>query len=223
MPAPQRPGFGRLISLDVRDRNYPMKALTRRITLPESRLWSSRKAFVLDQGSEPACVGFAWTAFLQAAPWMHSLGNDFALELYHQAQENDEWAGTNYEGSSTRGGAKALAARGLITGAYVWAANEADVWRFVLGVGPVVTGTTWLTGMFNPDSKGYLRLTGGEEGGHDWCIIGADAKRQAYRMVNSWSSNWGQSGRAWIRREDYRALLEDLGGDCASAVEVQAA
>lgn len=220
MPAPQRPGFGRLISLDKRDLNYPMRALTRRLVLPESRLWSSRKAFVLDQGQTPHCVGFAWAGFLEAAPFMHQLTNADGDRFYHLAQENDEWPGTNYDGSSTRGGAKALQSLGLIEGAYVWASTEEDVWRFVLGRGPVVTGTVVLTGFMRPDSKGYVNLTGGEEGGHDWLIIGANVKRQAYRMQNSWGTEWGQNGRAWVRREDYKVMLENMAGDAASAIEV---
>jgi hypothetical protein len=223
MPAPQRPGFGRLISLDKRDLKYPMRALTRRIELPTSRLWSSKRAYVLDQGETPHCVGFAWAGFLEAAPFMHQLQNADGDRFYALAQELDEWPGSDYDGTSTRGGAKALQSLGLITGEYVWAQSEEDVWRFVLGRGPVVTGTTWLTDMFTPDAKGYIHATGGEEGGHDWLIIGASLKRNAYRMQNSWGTSWGENGRAWIKREDYKTLLETLGGDCASAVEVKAA
>lgn len=220
MPTPVRPGFGRLIAPDKRDALHPMRKLTRRLELPASKMWTSRQAYVLDQGQTPHCVGFAWAGFLQAAPFCHQLTNADGDRFYGLAQQNDEWPGTDYDGSSTRGGAKALRALGLITGEYVWAQTEEDVWKFVLGRGPVVTGTTWLTGMFDPDSKGYLNLTGGEEGGHDWCIIGASATRQAYRMQNSWGLSWGQNGRAWVRRADYKQLLETLGGDCCSAVEV---
>jgi len=223
MPTPVRPGFGRLIAPDARDRKYPMRALTRRLVLPSSKMWTSRQQYVLDQGQTPHCVGFAWAAFLEASPFCHQLTNADGDRFYALAQANDEWAGTDYDGSSTRGGAKGLVSAGLITGEYVWAQSEEDVWRFVLGRGPVVTATTWLTGMFEPDSKGYLNLTGGEEGGHDWCIIGASASRQAYRMQNSWGLSWGQNGRAWVRREDYKTLLEKLGGDCCSAVEVRPA
>lgn len=220
MPAPVRPGFGRLIAPDARDKQYPMRRLVRRIALPASRMWTSRKAFVLDQGQTPHCVGFSWAGFLEAAPWMHQLSAGDADRFYHLAQENDEWDGTNYEGSSVRGGAKALTILGLITGEYVWAQKEADVWDFVRGRGPVTAGTTWLTGMFDPDARGYLNLTGGEEGGHAWLILGASAKRQAYRMVNSWGEGWGDKGRAWVRREDFRVLLEELGGEACSAIEV---
>ena len=221
MPAPARPGFGRLMAPDKRDLLHPMKKLTRRLVLPTSRLWSSKRTYVLDQGQTPHCVGFAWAGFLEAAPFMHQLANADGDRFYALAQTLDEWPEPPaYEGTSTRGGAKALQSLGLITGEYVWAQTEDDVWKFVLGRGPVVTGTTWLTGMFDPDSKGYLNLTGGEEGGHDWCIVGASATRQAYRMVQSWGSSWGYNGRAWVRREDYKQLLEKMGGDCCSAIEV---
>lgn len=220
MPAPVRPGFGRLLALDQRDALHPMRKLTRRLELPASRLWSATRTYVLDQGDTPHCVGFAWAGFLEAAPFAHALTADDGHRFYALAQQHDEWPGTDYDGTSTRGGAKALASLGLIAGEYVWAQSEEDVWRFVLGRGPVVTGSVWLTGMFTPDAKGYLKLTGGEEGGHDWLILGASATRKAYRMQNSWGAGWGDNGRAWIKREDYRALLETLGGDACSAVEV---
>jgi hypothetical protein len=223
MPAPVRPGFGRLIAPDQRDKQYPMRKLLRRIELPKSRMWQSRRGFVLDQGNVGACVGFSWAGFLEAAPWMHQMTNEDGLRFYHLAQDNDEWAGNAYEGSSVRGGAKALQILGLIEGTYVWAQKEQDVWDFVRGRSPVVAGTTWLTGMFAPDAKGYLNLTGGEEGGHAWLILGANDKRQAYRMQNSWGIGWGEQGRAWIRREDFKVLLEELGGEACSAVEVKAA
>lgn len=220
MPAPVRPGFGRLIAPDARDKSYPMRALTQRLELPASRLWASRRAFVLDQGQTSACVGFSWAGFLSAAPWMHAVSHEDASAFYHLAQTMDEWPGEGYDGSSVRGGAKALTLLGRITGEYVWAATEEDVWRFVLGRGPVVAGTAWLTGMMAPNATGYLNLTGGEEGGHAWLILGANAKRSAYRIQNSWGTDWGQDGRAWIRREDFKVLLEQLGGECCSAIEV---
>ena len=220
MPAPQRPGFGRLIAPDSRDKQYPMRRLTRRLELPSSRMWSSKRSYVLDQGQTSACVGFSWAGFLAAAPHMHAVSEGTALIFYGEAQKVDEWPGEDYEGSSVRGGAKALAALGWITGEYVWAAKEADVWDFVRGRGPVVAGTSWLTGFMTPDAKGYLNLTGGEEGGHAWLILGANARRQAYRMQNSWGVGWGEQGRAWVRREDFKVLLEQTGGEACSATEI---
>jgi Papain family cysteine protease len=223
MPPPVRPGFGRLIAPDARDLAHPMRALTKRLALPESRLWQSFRGYVLDQGQTPHCVGFAWAGFLEAAPFMHQLANVDGDRFYTLAQTLDEWPGADYDGTSTRGGAKALQSLGLITGEYVWAQTEEDVWRFVLTRGPVVTGTTWLTGMLDTDRDGYLHATGGEEGGHDWLIIGASKARNAYRLQNSWGTSWGQLGRAWIRREDYEQLLETLGGDACSATEIKPA
>lgn len=223
MPAPVRPGFGRLIAPDSRDKQHPMRRLVRRITLPLSRMWTSKRSYVLDQGPTSHCVGFAWAGFLESAPHMHQLTNEDAHRFYGLAQDHDEWEGTAYDGSSTRGGAKGLQSVGLIEGEYVWAQKEQDVWDFVRGRGPVVTGTPFLTGMMEPNSKGYLRLTGGDEGGHDWLIIGASHSRQAYRMQNSWGEGWGENGRAWIKREDYKVLLEETGGDACSAIEVKKA
>jgi hypothetical protein len=215
-------GFGRLVAPDQNDKQYPMKKAIRRVPLPTSKMWHSKQAYVLDQGPVGACVGFSWATFLEASPYAHQLSNADGMLYYHLAQQNDEWAGEDYEGSSVRGGAKALKSLGLIEGSYIWAASEEDIWRFVLTRGPVNMGTVWLTGMMDTDSKGYLNLTGGEEGGHAWCIIGASSTRNAYRMQQTWGLGWGDkgSGRAWVRRPDLKTLLEELGGECCSATEV---
>jgi C1A family cysteine protease len=35
--------------------------------------------------------------------------------------------------------------------------------------------------------------------------------KRGYRVVNSWSRSWGQSGRAWLSDADMADLLGDFG------------
>lgn len=217
-PRRVRPGFGRLIAPDARDKDYSMRSLLRGVAesgAPSSRLWSLPNKYQLDQGDTPTCVGHGCAHFLAAAPHQHPVVEDTALTIYNLAQRLDEWPGENYEGTSVRGGMKALQNLGFIS-EYRWAFTEDVLWRYVLARGPAVIGVTWLTGMMALDRKGYVNLTGGEEGGHCVALIGADEKRQAYRGMNSWDT----FGRFWLRREDMRVLLEELGGEAASALEV---
>ena len=112
-----------------------------------------------DQGSEGACVGFAWTrakTLLERAKFK-------APALYYEAQRVDEWPGGAYpganpvyEGTSVRAGAEVLRTKGHITvnsvkwnpafgiKAYRWTTDPAEVCR-VLGwpVGPVPLLNSW--------------------------------------------------------------------------------
>lgn len=65
--------------------------------------------------------------------------------------------------------------------------------------------------MFWPDSNGYIHPSGAVAGGHAYEICWASHARQAYRIINSWSTGWGQLGRAWISRADMASLLADDG------------
>jgi hypothetical protein len=58
-------GLGRRTEFDPRSRNYPARTLLA-VEPPRTNLWPL--AEYLDQGSEGACVGFAWTHELLAEP-----------------------------------------------------------------------------------------------------------------------------------------------------------
>ena len=222
-PRKATPCFGRLVALDARDKAFPLRAAIRQAVadIPASRTWSMRNAYALNQGAHPRCVGYSCAHFLASAPRLHPVHDSEAVRFYEAAQTLDEWEGTDYDGTSVRGGMKALQLLGLIS-EYRWAQTERDLELFVRSRGPAVVGTLWLTGMMDTDAKGYVNLTGGEEGGHAWLIVGYSATRKAYRALNSWGTEWGQDGRFWVRQDDMRALLEDLAGEASSAIETAA-
>jgi hypothetical protein len=214
-------GLGRLPAPDPRDRAHLMRAFLPTGPLPASKHWAFIRS-PLDQGQEGACVGFAWCHFLLAAPisTRQTDATATARALYREAQRVDEWDGEDYEGTSVRAGAKVLQSRRQLA-SYVWAWDAETVARYVLTQGPVIMGTDWLTGMDQPDARGFVHVTGRVRGGHAWALLGYNRTRGIFRLVNSWGAAWGpHKGRAWIAGEDMERLLE-TGGEACAAVEVR--
>lgn len=65
-------------------------------------------------------------------------------------------------------------------------------------------------------TKDFLRLRGnvvwrgeGERipGGHAMTLVGYDERRQAFKVINSWGTKWGDGGFGWIGYEAYRAFV----------------
>lgn len=216
-------GLGRRPAADPRDGRHPMAAALGVVApvLRSYRYW--RTGPVLDQGSAPQCVGFAWRQWLSSAPLM-TAGGPAASAIYSAAQLVDEWPGEAYDGTSVRAGAKVLQAEGRV-GEYVWAGTVAEVKAWVLTRGPVVMGTDWYDGMFEPDVKGYVWPGGAVAGGHAYIVVGfrtddPSVGKGSFRCLNSWGTGWGQSGRFWLYEDSLKMLLGQAGEACA-AVEVR--
>jgi hypothetical protein len=201
---------------------------------PRSYTW--RLPFVLDQGSEGACVAHGVTheavarpvtvdfglhvlptwatrarrvdAMLDATP--QRIAQAFAFDLYDWCRRNDEWPGENYSGTSAAAGAKGAVDAGL-WGEYRWttSADEFAIW--VSRNGPGCFAVDWYTGMFSPDRNGFLNLTGRIEGGHMIVANGFSIKRDAFKLTNSWGPDWGDRGVAWLRRTDAQRLASQNG------------
>jgi hypothetical protein len=218
--AVERHGLGRRHAPDANDHRYLMRAITAPPVLL-TRYWMTN--VVLDQGQTSECVANAWTGFLACSPIQTRLpalgGLPFVHQLYVEAQERDEWPGANYDGTSVRGGVKALVDRRRV-GEYRWAfeAETARIW--VLTRGPLVFGTNWHRGMFVPDVHGFLDDSGAVEGGHAYLIVGFSEARRAFRVVNSWGRAWGDAGRAWLHFDVADRLIQAEGEAC-SAIETR--
>ena len=227
---PKNP-FGRRKAIDPKDKDYPLRRLINLEDVPiaRERPWNAPPP--LDQGntgipgreSEGSCTGHAGAHFLAAAPHMHVLNSIFAVELYDGARKNDEWFGEDYDGSSVRGLMKYMMLKGLIKGGYLWAFTAETIRDYVLRYGPVIAGTDWYTDMMETDKAGYIKPTGAMEGGHAYVILGHSPTRNAFRIQNSWSEEWGQGGRAWIQYDYMQFLIEQDGGEAVSAVEIKLA
>jgi len=208
--------------MDRRDDQYPMLAALPPPTGRLIRYWNDG-GWWGDQFVSPRCVGYAWAHWLEDGPVTHP-GPPPTVDpvwIYQEAQRLDEWPGEAYDGTSVRGGAKALRAAGRIS-EYRWAWDIETLIRAVLDVGPVVVGTLWYSGMFQPDMFDVIRPIGSVVGGHAYVINGVNLKRGLLRMKNSWGRSWGGDGRAMIEIEDFDRLLREDGEACL-AIEVPSA
>lgn len=206
-------GLGRLPAADERDAHFRMAIPPQ--ALPEYKYYSTGP--ILNQGPYPHCVGYAWRQWLSSSLLKTKTG-PMAATIYAEAQEVDEWPGTDYAGTSVRAGAKVLQARGHIA-SYLWAWDVSTLRAWILsGSGTVVVGSIWYDGMFKPDERGFLNLTGPQVGGHAYLLAGYSTDRDAFRIVNSWGRVWGEWGRAWISSTDMTTLLNQ-DGEAATAVE----
>lgn len=220
-------GKGRIMSFDPRDQNFRMRtALATIEPTVNRRFWKTGP--VLNQGTTQQCVAYAGQQFLMSYPVVNKPYKTEA-ELYHLCQLNDEWQGTEpaYFGTSTRALMKVLRAAGLIQ-SYLWAFNADTVRRWLLMRGPVIIGTSWYTGMNNTDASGFIYPTGNPEGGHETMLRGWDdtvrcprcRRLGAARLLNSWSEDWGQQGKAWVCSKDLDGLIKNH-GEAVTVYEIE--
>lgn len=178
----------------------------------------------LDQGETPMCVGYSGWGWLRGGPTVN-VPNFAPQELYHWAQQHDQWEGEDYEGSSTLGLMQVLTDAGFVK-AYKWAFNVDLLVPWVLTTGPLLFGTNWHEEMFFPRKDGFVIVDGAIAGGHEWRMTGInldkkapDGTKGAGRIVNTWGQSWGQAGRAWISFKDVQKLL-DAEGEAVTPTEV---
>lgn len=204
---------------DVRDNNYLINNFlqsSNRITNPRitSRFWDDN-GWWGNQGNTPQCVGYAWAHWLEDGPVGQS-GIAPIIQpkiIYEQAQKLDEWPGENYQGTSVRGGVKALQIAGKVR-SYYWGFDLNSLINAVLYYGPVVVGTYWYYNMFFPNQKGFITPTGRIMGGHAYVINGVDTNRQYLRIKNSWGRGWGINGSAYMSLTDMSKLIRQNGEVC---------
>ena len=202
-------GLGRRQAPDERDQGHLMSMVLGAVVRPQKKTW--RVWWKGNQGQTPQCVGYAWYALLRALP--HLQREPDAATIYHAAQQVDEWPGEDYEGTSVRGGAKALKAAGKLT-AYAWAFTVEDILNWLGTHGPVVLGTNWYQGMFEADKTGLIVPTGSLAGGHAYLVLGYDEATKRLLCQNSWGTGWGLRGRFSLHYEDAERLLHEDGEAC---------
>lgn len=211
MASQLKPKLDRRVEFDERSKSFGITPLLPSTTL---RAYSWACPAHLDQGSEGACVGFGWSHWLAARPKEeHNITNTSAQALYNLAKTLDEWPGTNYDGTSVIGGAKAVTQNGYIK-EYRWAFGIDEVLQTLAHIGPVVLGLNWYDNMFNPDKNGVIKVSGNLAGGH--CILanGINPTKKLVRLHNSWGSSWGKSGECYISFDDLDKLLKEQGEAC---------
>lgn len=224
------PQLGRLFAPDTRDANYLLRSMnpqaaTEAANIPYRYHYHDT---ILDQGSTSACTGAAARQWLNMGPIRNLSGPDF-MTLYRENQKVDEWPGAepSYYGSSVRASFKVMQKLGFVS-RYAWAFDLETVVNHVLTVGPCVLGTDWYSDMLRTDEHGFIHAGGRSIGGHAYVLGGINRNRKCPdgsvgcgRIINSWSSKWGQAGKAWISFKDLAALIK-ANGEACTAVEAKA-
>ena len=210
---------------DSNSRKYAVRSVLKQRNIEKKpTLW--QEGIVLDQGSEGACVGFAWTGELLAEPEApktqpsFNYANSLAISFYNEAKTIDQWPGENYEGTSVLAGAKVMQKAGFI-GEYRWCFGIDDVRDAVISEGPVVVGVPWFDGMYHTLPSGLVKLSGKSTGGHAILITGYHPKlmignrvEEVFRWRNSWGTDYGINGSGWIKYKDLEKLLSENGEAC---------
>jgi hypothetical protein len=242
---PVDPRLDRLIQFDERSRDYPIRPLRtiEEVTKPAFRsyTWRMAKPYVLDQGSEGACVGFAITNELIARPAEVTFGGMyralvFAVQhIYWEAQKIDPWPGGAYpgaspfyEGTSLLAGVKTAHALRYFD-SYRWAFGLEDLVYGLGHHGPAVLGVNWYSGMYAPKDN-FIRPVGTVVGGHAILARGVKLVWKHHRFTpwkrryedldfdesyvilrNSWGPDYGDKGDCYITLTDLDSLLRQQG------------
>ena len=208
------PRLDRRVEFDEKSRQFPIRTLLleKGQAIPVSKKWTCN--VVLDQGSEGACTGFAMAHELASTPKREKdITNEFAMKLYKLAQDNDEWEGNNYSGSSVLGAVKGAVSLGRIK-EYRWAFGLDDLVLSLGHNGPAVLGINWYEGMYNPDQDNRIHVAGSLKGGHSILAIGVDVEKQEVILHNSWGKDWAKKGECRISFTDLDRLLHEDGEAC---------
>ena len=209
--------LGRLPNpIDDRDKDYPFSMALGPIpaAMRNYKYWTSGK-LRLNQGNEPACVGYTGANWLQASPIRTKVTNETGLELYRECKKID-----GYDGAGTwdRALMKILKERGHVE-TYLWAQSPTELDRWLLEKGPVLIGVPWYSDMFYTNKKHFVSVGGGEVGGHEVLLSGINVSGEHYTLINSWGPGWGNKGSARISKKDLHRLLFNEWGTACTALE----
>lgn len=171
------PRLGRLQQFDERSRNFALVEEIGR-EKPRSYTWRIQAPYLIDQGQEGACVGFAVANELQARPAEVDLGTKLQADtfakkdLYWEAQKIDPWDGGDYPsavpkyaGTSVLAGIKVAQRRGFFE-SYRWTFTLEDLVNGLGRHGPAVLGLDWFDTNYIPRPDGFISPDGSKVGGH---------------------------------------------------------
>lgn len=203
--------------LSILDRFLPIKSAAHKESQP-----------VFDQGGIGSCTANAALGCLVTEPFTKTgvtYTEDDAVALYElETRLDDSQIPGTYPpedtGSTGPWSMMALEQQGKIK-SYHHTRNLHVALR-LLNHGPISIGVTWYESMFTVfDQDGVKMITVDEHGevvgGHQVCVTANDVERQRVLIRNSWGTEWGDQGHAWLSWNDLDLLLED-GGDVTQPV-----
>lgn len=187
-----------------------------------------------DQLNTPKCVAFAGKHYLGSRPHVIDKSNKLTTDqLYFGAQDNDEWMGRDYEGTSATGLMRYLIRHPQVdVKSFVYLEGPDLVRKMIAYLekfGPLMIGASRLENMMIVDKNGYIHVEGQDYGGHETLYYGyhlafnkiysksgglgtINYDRSYFREANSWGPNWGVRGRCKITFTEF-LKLEQLGID----------
>lgn len=213
-------------AVDDRDNKYLAKPQLVRAAEPKLyHYWTGGS--ILDQGNTPQCVEFSGRGMMSASPIRQDHTKIPRKSIYDWCQANDEWAGSDYDGTSVRALMKWLKANGYIS-SYEWAKTVEQMHAHIMLRGPAIVGTTWTENMSYVDEFNVARFTGADWGGHAYIIKGSNKTKKdpvtgklgMFKNRNSWGLEYADKGEAWITWADMQKLIEDH-GEIALPVEIK--
>ena len=231
MELPGNPNrLGRNIKHDERSRGFPFVSSKLLSEVEDLDVEWDMAIQALDQMFLGSCTGNAGTA--NEATNSHDytgltndplslavLDEEYAVTLYSEATALDPYQGTyppEDTGSDGLSIAKVLSNRGLITSyEHIFSLSAAIL---AIHHGPFITGVNWYEGMFNPDTRGVVTISGRVAGGHEFTAVG----RKRYftnqgdtdfywKFRNSWGPFWGADGNFYMSDSTYGRLLSEDG------------
>jgi hypothetical protein len=190
------------------------------VAVPEEKLW--RIGPILDQDESGACVGFAWRAWMNAAPVASNPERHLQARIsILRAQLVDEFPGKEpaMSGTSMRAGAKVLVREGYLE-EYAWSGSADEILTWVRAKGPLVFSTQWFDFMFDPDEDGYVRARGGIAGGHSLCAFGI-ATNDDLHIQQSWGEDYSLDGCIKMSRTTLSYLISQGYVSACAAAQVR--
>ena len=91
-------------------------------------------------------------------------------------------------------------------------ANPAELKSFLYGGFPLWIGVNVEDNWQNIGTSVW-KSSSGKGGGHAMTVVGYDDTKQAYKVANSWGTEWGDKGYGWVDYAYLAKLLDDMGGE----------
>ncbi|MDR3606623.1 MAG: C1 family peptidase [Oligoflexia bacterium] len=135
-----------------------------------------------------------------AADFLQSTGVvDEACMPYTSGSTGQDVA-CNQECADSSSRSMKIAAYTTPSGSY--GSGNADAVKAALANGPLVTTLTVYADFMTYAGGVYKHVTGDALGGHAISMVGYDDAKQAWLIRNSWGTEWGDNGFAWVSYDD---------------------